>query len=168
MKRIDIGRLSDRYTVRRLGAEDAEAVFSLCRENTLYYRYSEQDAALDSVRKDLTVTPPGIPASQKYYVGFYDGGSLTAVMDLIDGYPDDRTAFIGFFMMRHDLQGAGTGSAIIARVLAYLKEAGYTVCRLGIDRDNPQSNHFWEKNGFRVIREIPREKGAVLLAERKL
>ena len=31
-------------------------------------------------------------------MGYYDGEKLIAVMDLILTYPDEQTAFIGFFM----------------------------------------------------------------------
>lgn len=40
--------------------------------------------------------------------------------------------------------------------------------RLGIDKENPQSNHFWRKNGFAVLREAAQERGIVLLTERRL
>ena len=49
----------------------------------------------------------------KYYVGFYDGDILVAIMDLIDGYPDSDTAFIGFFIMNRQLQGRQIGTSII-------------------------------------------------------
>lgn len=37
---------------------------------------------------DLHITPPNTSADAKYYVGFYDGDILVAIMDLIDGYAD--------------------------------------------------------------------------------
>ena len=40
--------------------------------------------------------------------------------------------------------------------------------QLGIDKDNPQSNHFWRKNGFEVIREVEIEEGIILVAEKQL
>ena len=40
--------------------------------------------------------------------------------------------------------------------------------RLGIDKENLQSNHFWRKNGFAVLRKAAQERGIVLLAERRL
>ena len=39
---------------------------------------------------------------------------------------------------------------------------------LGIDKNNPQSNHFWRKNGFEVIREVVQEEGTILVAEKEL
>lgn len=38
----------------------------------------------------------------------------------------------------------------------------------GIDKDNPQSNHFWRKNGFEIIREVEIEEGMILVAEKQL
>ena len=39
---------------------------------------------------------------------------------------------------------------------------------LGIDKENPQSNHFWAKNGFSVIREVEQDEGTILVAEKCL
>ena len=38
-----------------------------------------------------------------------------------------------------------------------MKETGLKRVLLGIDKENPQSNAFWAKNGFSVIREIKQE-----------
>lgn len=165
---LDISGLSSRYAVRRMGDADADAIFELCLENTQYYRYCGREPDRDLVLNDLHITPPGKDLSSKYYVGFYDGDVLTAVMDLIDGYPDRDYAFIGFFMMKKAAQGKGTGSGIISEVCRYLKEAGFNVVRLAIDKGNPQSTHFWKKNGFRVVKEVDRDGWTVLVADKDL
>ena len=89
-------------------------------------------------------------------------------MDLVDGYPSCDYAYIGFFMMDYELQGKGIGSIIISEALEYLHEQGFQKSQLGIDKDNPQSNHFWRKNGFEVIREVEIEEGIILVAEKQL
>ena len=89
-------------------------------------------------------------------------------MDLIDGYPEPEIAFIGFFMMNKDLQGRGVGTAIIRETAAYLKATGKTTIRLAIDKGNPQSTHFWKKNGFIVIKEVDRNGWTALVAEKQL
>ena len=89
-------------------------------------------------------------------------------MDLIDGYPEDNIAFIGFFMMDAFLSRQGIGTKIIFEVADYLKTHGFTTIRLAIDKDNPQSNHFWDKNGFSVIEEVDRDGWPVLVAENNL
>lgn len=168
MQNIELGMLSQTYTVRTLDADDVELIYTLCKGNTQYYEYCGKDISVELIQSDLKITPPGIPPDQKYYVGFFDGDKLVAVMDLIDGYPNSSYAFIGFFMMDRALQGLGIGSRIISEVLTCLRNRGFKTCQLGIDKDNPQSNHFWRKNGFEVIREVALDEGIVLLAEKQL
>lgn len=168
MKNIQIEKLSGAYTIRRLTDADVPMLYAWMLRNDQYFRYCGGSTTPERVRQDLTLCPPGTTPAQKHYVGFFDADTLVAVMDLIDGYPDADTAFIGFFMMNKDLQGQGTGTAIVREVLAALRALGYTAVRLGIDKENPQSNHFWRKNGFAVLREAAQERGIVLLAERRL
>ena len=168
MKNIQIEKLSDSYMIRRLTDADVPMLYAWMLRNDQYFRYCGGSTTPERVRQDLTLCPPGTTPAQKHYVGFFDAGTLVAVMDLIDGYPDADTAFIGFFMMNRELQGQETGTAIVRDVLAALRALGYTAVRLGIDKENPQSNHFWRKNGFTVWREAAQERGIVLLAERCL
>ena len=165
---INITGLSNIYTVRRLNDADADTILELCKGNTLYYRYCKAEPTKEQVYNDLHITPPGIGPEDKYYIGFYQEDILVAVMDLIDGYPEKEIAFIGFFMMNKDFQGKDIGSTIIREVSGYMKTAGKTAIRLGIDKDNPQSTHFWKKNGFLVISEIPQDGWTVLVAEKPL
>ena len=165
---MDISALSRRYRVRRMDDSDADSILELCRGNTQYYLYCQAEPSREQILSDLHITPPGIDPSDKYYVGFYEGNTLVAVMDLIDGYPGPGIAFIGFFMMRKEFQGNQVGSAIIQETAAYLKTLGMTAIQLGIDKGNPQSTHFWKKNGFVVKEEIDRGDWTVLLAEKAL
>ena len=168
MYKIDIKMFSNRYDVRKLHHDDVELIYSFCKRNIQYYEYCGKEPSVELIERDLEITPPGLSIEQKYYVGFFDRNKLVAVMDLEDGYHDEDYAYIGFFMMNHELQGNGIGTQIISEVFEYLRELGFQKCMLGIDKDNPQSNHFWKKNGFEVIREVVQEEGAILVAERKL
>lgn len=162
-------KLSSVYSVRCMCDGDADMILELCLSNDQYYRYCGRQPSRELILDDLHVTPPGMPVSSKYYVGFFEeGGRLAAVMDLIDGYPDSETAYIGFFMVRKDLQGRNVGTGIVGEVFGYVRQKGMTRMMLGIDKDNPQSNHFWKKNGFSVVREVRQEQGTVLVAEKVL
>ncbi|MBQ6076027.1 MAG: N-acetyltransferase [Lachnospiraceae bacterium] len=145
---LDVSRFSDAYTVRRLGEADVEDVFALCGGNTLYYRHCPPFVTRESIREDMRALPPGKELSDKYYVGYYGPGGLTAVLDLIAAYPDGQTAFIGFFMMNAPAQGRGTGSRIVRDLCGYLRAAGFSRGRLAWVKGNPQAEHFWRKNGF--------------------
>ncbi len=168
MKSIDIQKFSDKYFVRKMNEDDIDLIFHFCQHNTQYYEYCGKDISMELIENDFHITPPNIPIEQKYYIGFFEGKQLVAIMDLIDGYPEEKCAYIGFFMMNHMMQGKNIGSQIIHYVFDYLKSVGFTMCMLGIDKDNPQSNHFWKKNGFEVIREVKQEEEFILVVQRAL
>ena len=170
MKKQNPAAFSDHYQVRQLTQEDIPAVLRLMQGNTLYFQYCGGDAVPSeaSIRRDMSIVPTGKTLEDKYYVGFFRDETLLAIMDLIDGYPEENIAFVGFFMMNAAMQGTGEGTKIIFRLCQTLKALGIGRIRLGIDKGNPQSTHFWKKNGFRVIREVPQARGTILLAERIL
>ncbi len=148
MQALQVQALSSFCTVRRMAQEDAGAILALYQGNPQYFDAMQDWPTLESVRDDLTVLPPGRAAQDKFFVGFYLNGNLAAVMDLILGYPDGRTAFIGLFMVDAARQGRGLGSRIVGETLACVKALGYCAARLGYVQGNAQSRAFWEKNGF--------------------
>lgn len=165
---MEISKLSSNYDIQRLNISDANSIMRLCHQNRQYYGFCGAEPTWEQVLSDIQTAPPGVPLSDKYYVGFYERGKLIAIMDLIDGYPKPEMAFIGFFMLDMDLQGHGLGSSIIQETASYLKILGKTAIRLGIDKGNPQSTYFWKKNGFVSIKEVDREGWTIILAEKKL
>lgn len=150
---MDISKLSARYAVRRLTEDDVEMIYDLSSGNSIYYRYHPPFVTRESILEDMAALPTGKGYNDKYYMGFFDGAVLVAVMDLILDYHEAGVAFIGFFMTDVKYQGNGIGSGIISDTAAYLKSLGYVEIRLGVDKGNPQSFAFWTKNKFSPVRE---------------
>ena len=152
---MDINRLSSKYAVKKLNENDIKDIISLMLANKQYYQYHPVKINEEMVKEELTMLPPNKTIDDKYYLGFYDDHSLLCVMELIEKYPKDNYCYIGFFMMNINSQGKGIGTNIISEVIEYLKSLGYTNIRLGVDKDNPQSNNFWIKNQFiKVDKEV--------------
>lgn len=145
---MEIERFSPDFTVRRLKRTDIPAILALCRTNPLYYEHCPPCPDEAGIERDMRALPPGRTPADKHYVGFFDGDGLVAVLDLIHGYPFETAAFIGFFMVDARRQGRGLGTKIVSDLCAYLESAGYAEVRLGWVSTNPQSAHFWRKNGF--------------------
>lgn len=144
---LPIETFSSRYAVRRLTAADLADMLALCRGNPLYYRYMKTEPTLANLAETLTALPPGTTEEQKNICGYYQGERLLAILDLIEGYPDAETAFLGWLIVDREAQGAGLGSALTAELFAALRPAFRRV-RLGYVKGNPQSEHFWRKNDF--------------------
>ena len=145
---MEAKRLSLRYSVQTLSLCNAQEILDLYNGNPMYFEHMHSMPTLNSVKDDLTALPPGKTYSDKHYVGFYDGKTLVAVMDLIEGFPNPETAFIGLFMVNQAYQGKGVGSLIIQETLSALRTMGFSYVRLGYVETNAQSRAFWYKNGF--------------------
>lgn len=150
---MNIGLLSKKYQVRALDINDVDIIYEMSCKNEIYYKYHSPFVTKESIVEDMKALPPNKSYDDKYYVGFFEGDSLVANMDLILGYPTEETAFIGLFMTNVRYQNKGVGSDIIKDVCNYLKQSGYRKTRIGVDKGNPQSNSFWGKNGFYIVSE---------------
>ena len=92
---------------------------------------------MDALAAEMAELPSGCSPDQKSYLGFFDaGGDLIAVLDLIRGYPAERSAFIGFFMVDASRQGAGVGSLLISQLLDRLRGEGVSRVRLAYVEGN--------------------------------
>ena len=145
---MNIQSLSTKYLVKRIEDADISGVFALCKGNPLYYQFCPPFVTVESIKRDMVALPGGKTMADKYYLGFYSDDQLVAVMDLIAGYPNAKTAFIGFFMMNQQWQGMNIGTHIITEACHYLKGAGFSEVRLGYAKGNFQSEAFWLKNHF--------------------
>ena len=160
---------SPKYAVRPLTAADVDGILALCAGNEQFYRYHPPLATRESVFEDMTALPPGKCEEDKHYLGFFDEKTLVAVLDLIERYPRNDTAYIGFFMTKKERQGCGLGTALISELLDELRREKFCKVRLAVDRGNPQSRAFWEKNGFALTgEEFPHDDSAYLPMERAL
>lgn len=166
---MSVLHISKEYMVRKLTENDAKHVYMLLTGNPVYFEFCSPKPSIESVLEDMKALPPNKTYDDKFYIGFYKCGRLIAVMDLIYRYPNENTAFIGFFMMDKMYQGKGIGSTIIEESLAYLEKQGFTHVRLGYMKGNKQSRHFWIKNGFTPTGiETNNSQGTVVVMQRKI
>lgn len=157
------------FSAARLTRADLPDIYRLCLGNPQYYRYCPPAPTPDSIRADLAALPPGVDACCKYFIGFRREGTLIAVADLILGYPDAATAYIGLFMVDAAVQGQGIGSRIFSGLADALRQEGFARVRLACMQGNRQSEGFWRHNGFLPTGEV-RETvhGTALLMQRTL
>lgn len=159
----------NKYQFRILTEEDIPQIYELFLGNPLYFQHCPPQPSFESIRQDMYALPPGKGLEDKYYGGLFDGERLIAVLDLITGYPNGKTLFIGFFMMRKEAQGNGLGTKIISELCreAYAQDLKWI--RLGYVKGNPQSEAFWCKNLFMKTRtEARTEQYTIVIMERDL
>ena len=166
---MEIQHLSKQYDVRVLLAADAEMVYEVLKNNTIFYKYHPPMVTVESILEDMEALPQNKGYEDKHYIAFFQDDILVAVMDLIEHYPEHGTALLGFFAMNSNLQGQGIGTVIISESVAYLAQLGFEKIRLGIDKGNPQSTAFWLKNSFTFTGgEYESDGSVILVMERSL
>lgn len=67
----------------------------------------------------------GKTMADKFYIGFFDGAALVAVVDMILAYPNETTGYIGFFMVDKSRQGQGIGQPYRSRYRKYYAQQWY-------------------------------------------
>ena len=157
------------YKTRKLTEADVPDILGLYLENAEYFKYFPPSPSRETVKEDLAALPSEKEAADKYFIGIFDGNFLVAVMDLIDRYPDDRTAFIGLFMVSKSRQRKGVGTYIAKALSQALRAEGYRHIRLGYTKTNLSAQSFWHKQGFQPTgAEFVREHYTVIEAEKRL
>ena len=104
----------------------------------------------------LMMRPDGLAEEQKVVLGFFEDQELIAVVDLLRGYPNERTAFIGLLEVHKKHQGRGAGAAAYRAVERYVEQTWPEIMTLRlavVDTNAEQAKGFWEKQGFEATGE---------------
>ncbi|MBR7081632.1 MAG: GNAT family N-acetyltransferase [Oscillospiraceae bacterium] len=144
---LDISTLSTEYDTRRITESDIADVYNLYRSNARYYRTLKERPSKKRLTEVISSLDESADASQMF-VGFYGGDELVAILDLIIGHHDDKSAFIGWFMVDAEKQRQGIGSQIFADIRASLKSQGFNSVSLKCRSENADAIAFWESQGF--------------------
>ncbi len=165
---MKVENFSKRYIVRKLCESDVDKIFSLYIKNEMYYKYHPPLPTKQSVIDDIFALPPNKSYEDKFYLGYFSDDNLLAVMDLIKAYPDEKTAFIGLFMLDVKCQGKGLGKRLIEECFAYLKLCGFEKVSLGYVKQNPQAKAFWNKFGFSKVNEKVVDDCDIVVLEKQI
>ena len=104
----------------------------------------------------LSALPPEKTIEDKFVFGIYSAqNKLIGCIDLIRGYPNEHTAFLGLLMLSEKVQAQGIGG--YAYTLAEKEVKLWGTCRIvrlaGV-RANDLVLPFWKKLGFRETGEL--------------
>jgi len=114
------------------------------------------DMTLGEMPKDchdlLDDLPPGCSSDDKRVIGFYgDNNDLIAIVDIVDGYPDQTTAIIGFMLIDPKYRRMGLGRKIESYLREISLSRGMHKLRLVIIEENIPSIKFWTSLGYKEI-----------------
>lgn len=160
--------LSSGYQIRRLTPADWRLILTLMQDNTYYYQHCPPAPTRENILADLKTLPPGVALKAKAYLGFFREEKLCAILDLVVGYPNEETLYLGFFMLAKQLQQQGKGTHLITEISLFAKKAGFKYLRLGYVTTNLVARNFWLKNGFVPQKIVQQARYRVVVAQKDL
>ena len=141
------------WDIHPVADEELDAVLALMESNPHYFELDNRPASMETLLHDRTNLPPRCIPNQKHYVAFWREGKPEALLDLVVGYPRERTLFVGLFMIDGALQRKGIGREIMTALPKAADGAGLDDIRLGCLKGNDGAHAFWETMGWQDIRE---------------
>ncbi|MFZ2619887.1 MAG: GNAT family N-acetyltransferase [Alphaproteobacteria bacterium] len=108
----------------------------------------------------------GLPVGDhtRHTFGFYQGEDLLGVADLLVGWPNARTATLGWLLFPEHLHGQGLGQQAYCLVENHVYATFHTIThmRLSVVETNAAVMPFWRKQGFVPTGEVkPYQEGTI-------
>lgn len=155
--------------VRELTEEDIPSVLELYHTNMEYFALTGESPDKDTVKSDMSELPEGKSKKDKRFLGFFRVGRLEGVLDILEGYPDADTVYIGLLMTDGRKHRQGTGTAIMRYADAYFFQNKYKKVRLAVIKENRIAFDFWKSLGFDFTGEEKRWRNtAVCIMEKEI
>jgi ribosomal protein S18 acetylase RimI-like enzyme len=141
-------------TVAALSRADLAALANLCLRCSDFFSLVEgKPGGCEVAEEVLSDLAPGMGPESKRVFGVWRGGALVGALDLVDGYPEPGTWYVGLFILDPAERGGGLGRTIWAATEGWIRARGATHARLIVQTQNPRARAFWERQGFEVIGE---------------
>ena len=136
------------HAVRRVVAPDIPRVQALFALDPEYWRVVE-GAPLRDTEGALVLDerPPGVTLEQKHAWLVDD----VVLLDMLEGYPDAQTWFLGLIFIAPAARGRGLGTAVMRGMIDHVRAQGARALRLAVAVQHPAPRRLYERLGFRVI-----------------
>ncbi|WP_204122901.1 GNAT family N-acetyltransferase [Lacticaseibacillus mingshuiensis] len=123
-----------------------QQALTVYQANQAYFDLTQEVPTASSVRRDLATRPDGISATRKLFALIREGKEVRGVLDILHGYPDAKTDYIGLLLIAEHHQGWGT--KVVQQSVADAQKRGVQVLTLAVLVNNPNARGFWQAMAF--------------------
>lgn len=141
------------WEIRPVTGDDVASVLALFQTDPDFFALNPPQPTAASIQEDLTNLPPRCAIEQKHYLALWRDGTPQAVLDLVEGYPRERTFYVGLLFLAPELRRQGRGREIMDAVLQAAGDAGMDRAQLACLLNNPVGHDFWRAMGFGDLRQ---------------
>jgi GNAT superfamily N-acetyltransferase len=150
------------HFIGRLGDDDAAALDDLNARCADFLQLIERRSprAGDGLAA-LHDRPTDAAAELKLTLGVFGENQMIGVIDMLRGYPTPDVWYIGLLMLAPEARGRGLGSAALAAIRDWARCNGATSLRIAVQSQNAAALHFWRGHGFKQLRSVQQQNGAL-------
>lgn len=149
----------DGYRVRSVTAADAPDVQALLALDPVTFELVEGTPLRpDSALELMAELPPGVSVEHKHNFLLEPAGPAparpspaAALLSLAEGFPDERTWYLGLLFVAPAARGQGLGTRAIEALCTHARERGGAALRLAVVLDNTGARRLYERLGFAFV-----------------
>ena len=136
------------HTVRRATAADAAAIQALFAADLEYFpRVEGAPLRDDEGAIILDECPPDFPRERRHLFIVDD----VAILDMLEGYPNAETWFLGLIFLAPSARGRGLGTRLVEAVCDHARSHGARALRLAVATSNPGAERLYKRMGFSFV-----------------
>ncbi len=140
-------------SIHPFGPADEPVLQRLFDEDPEYF---EVNGRTFPVAEIVTALPPGSARDDKFVFVMTRDGRIDGMIDVIRGYPEPSTWFLGFLFVAKHARGKGLGRHALHGLYRWVADQGGRVLRLGVVEGNEVARALYDSEGFelKAVREI--------------
>jgi GNAT superfamily N-acetyltransferase len=143
----------DEVSIRLLQGEREEmaALQRVFEGSPSYFgRVTGAPAVRADAQSTYSALPEGKGYEDKFVFGIFSGQTMVGCIDLLRGFPEERTAHIGLLLIDEEHQRQGIGEDALRQLESFVRAWGScSLLRAGVVGTNSDVLPFWIGQGFR-------------------
>lgn len=139
------------YRVEPITQENISRVQTLLESNPEYFHATQSHpVSRADCMADISALPPGKTMSDKSYLLLSDSIGDLAVIDFIEQYPNDRSGYLGFFILSGERHNQGIGQTLLGIVEKTAQQCGLSRIELACFASNKPGPSVLGKRGLSI------------------
>jgi GNAT superfamily N-acetyltransferase len=134
-------------------AEEA-AIQALFEQDPGFFELTEGAPPRSDEARQTFALPPELAGARQHV--FAIGEPLAGVIEMLEGYPDLETWYLGLIFLAPHARGAGLGAAALEWLCAHVAAAGGRKLRLACTVGNTRARQLYDRLGFALVYRKPR------------
>ena len=140
------------FVIGRISTDNFGKYEEIFYYNKEYYVLTDGQAATEETCiETIKYCPNDFPIEHVYNIGFLYNDKPVGARFALYGYPDEKTVYIGLFLMNEEYKKQGIGTKVIRALFDSFSNSVIERFCLSVQDNNLSGCRFWNNLGFEVV-----------------